>query len=177
LAAGHVTIVTLPNQQFQKAIDPLKPYTSLGVLEEIEAYLKKRVSCFVKLHVKNPDFEEVKVDFNVKFYAGTDETYHISLLQEVITRFLSPWAYGGPSPTFGGKIYKSALINFIEQQPYVDYITEFKLMKEKDSIDQNEITPSKAVSILVSVSKDKHIIVAIPESTLTNPQEKCLCES
>jgi hypothetical protein len=176
LAAGHVTIVTIPNQQFQKAIDPLKPYTSLGTLDDIRAFLRKRVSCFVELHIENPDFEVVKTQFKVKFHVGIDDTYHINLLQNAIARYLSPWAYGGPSPTFGGKIYKSALINFIEEQPYVDYITDFKLI-DKSGSDQNEITPSKAVSILVSVPAAEHSIEAIPENSTIAVTENCRCHS
>ncbi len=176
LAPGHVTIVTIPNQQFQKSINPLEPYTSLGVLDEIETFLRQHVSCFVELHVRNPAFEAVKTDFKVKLKEQTDETYHINLLKEAITRFLSPWAFGGTNPTFGGKIYKSALINFVEEQPYVDYITDFKLM-DRDGIDQNEIEPSKAISILVSVPKNIHVIVPVVESPTLANSSKCLCES
>jgi hypothetical protein len=176
LSPGHVTVVALPNQQFQKAIDPLRPYTSLGVLAEMETFLKKRVSCFVKLHVKNPDFEAIKADFKVKFYAGIDETFHVNLLKGRITRYLSPWAYGGPSPTFGGKIYQSALINFIEEQPYVDYVTDFKLL-DKDNLPQNEISPSKAVSILVSVPKEQHVVEVIRENNLISASENCHCHA
>jgi hypothetical protein len=53
----------------------LRPYTSLGLLEKIEAaFLQKRLSCFARLHVKNPEFEEVFVDFRVRLRAGFDET-------------------------------------------------------------------------------------------------------
>ena len=60
LAAGHVTIVTIPNLQQQKR-DPLKPFTSLGLLEDIETFVERASSCFAQLHVKNPQFEEVRV--------------------------------------------------------------------------------------------------------------------
>ena len=157
LAPGHVTIVTLPNQYFQNQRDPLKPFTSLGLLKEIEAFLSKRLSCFVKLHVKNPQFEGVRVSFRVKFYDGFDETFYKTRLQEAIVRFLSPWAFaGGEGPSFGGKIAKSVLINFVEEQPYVDYLTDFQLFHDINNVagteDKQEIEASKAVSILVSVT-------------------------
>jgi hypothetical protein len=183
LAAGHVTIVTVPNQQFHNLRDPLKPYTSLGLLLDVADFFKKRTSCFVKLHVKNPQFEEVKTKFQVRFNEGFDETFFINKLKQEITRFLSPWAYlGGGSPTFGGKIYKSVLINFIEDRYYVDYVTDFQLFhyypgQTNAEEDLNEVEGSIAVSILVSVPEKEHDINFLPIATAIDAREKCDCES
>ncbi len=165
-APGHITVVTIPNLQFHNLRDPLKPFTSLGLIEEIKVFLKKRMSCFTKLHVMNPEFEEVKLSFNVRFYDGGDETYRVQMLKHSITRFLSPWAFAdGGSPSFGGKIYKSVLINFIEEQPYVDYVTDFRLFRDindvKSKIDLSEVEGSRAISVLVSAPLDKHEITLI----------------
>lgn len=166
LAAGHVTIVTIPNQQFQNLRDPLRPYTSLGLLLEIEGFLRQRLSCFAQLHVKNPQFEEVQINFRVRFHTGFDETYYTKQLKREITRFLSPWAFpGGGSPSFGGKIYKSVLINFVEERPFVDYVTNVQLFHiiggKPSTIDLNEVEGSTAVSVLVSVPEEKHGILTI----------------
>ena len=184
LAPGHVTIITIPNQQFHLQRDPLRPNTSLGLLEEIKAFLKKRLSCFITPHLRNPEFEEVWVECTVRLQDGLDETFYEKKLQEDITRFLSPWAFAdGGSPSFGGKIYKSVLINFFEEQPCVDYVTDFRLKyKYYDSegiqqiIEKNEVEGSKAVSILVSVPANKHIIQVIKPAEEENPGEKCPCE-
>jgi len=186
LAPGHLTIITIPNQQFHNLRDPLRPYTSLGLLENIKAFLQKRLSCFVKLHVKNPLFEEVGAHFKVRFLEGFDETFYANKLDEAITRFLSPWAFpGGGNPTFGGKVYQSVLINFVEEQPYVDYVTDFKLSHTYTKPDSNgleikvvdldvaEIEGSKAVSILVSAKH--HIIYVINPSQEETPGETCPC--
>ncbi len=183
LAPGHVTVVTIPSQQFQSLRDPLRPYTSLGLLEKIETFLGKRFSCFVKLHVRNPQFEEVRTEFNVRLYDGFDETFYVKKLKETITRFLSPWAYiDGKSPSFGGKIYKSVLINLVEEQPYVDYVTDFKLFHVIDNKTRgrevmDEVEGSKAVSILVSVPATEHDITAINPTAGKTPGENCPCET
>jgi tetratricopeptide (TPR) repeat protein len=182
LAPGHVTVVTIPNQQFQNLRDPLRPYTSLGLLEEIAGFLGKRLSCFAKLHVKNPQFEEVRTQFKVRLYDGFDETFYRNKLQEAITRFLSPWAFSNAeNPSFGGKIYKAALINFVEEQPYVDYVTDFQLFhdvnEEKGSENKSEVEGSKAVSILVSVPAKEHEIEVINPAVEEAPREKCNCEA
>ncbi|MDN3514412.1 MAG: baseplate J/gp47 family protein [Candidatus Brocadia sp.] len=178
LAPGHVTVVTIPNQQFHKLSDPFRPNTSLGLLEEIGAFLRKRLSCFVCLHVKNPEFEEVSVKCKVHLKDGLDETFYKKKLQEAITRFLSPWAFpGGGSPSFGGKIYKSVLINFVEDLPYVDYVTDFQLFLNDQEGEKNEVEGSRAVSILVSAREDVHVIETINPDEAETPGEKCPCEA
>ena len=76
------------------------------------------MSCFATLHVRNPQFEEVRVDLRVRFRDGVDETFHVNRLKREITEFLSPWAFRSDArPTFNGKVYKSVLVNFVEERP------------------------------------------------------------
>ncbi|MDR4498729.1 MAG: baseplate J/gp47 family protein, partial [Candidatus Scalindua sp.] len=183
LAPGHVTVVTIPNQQFHKLRDPFRPYTSLRLLDEIKDFLSKRLSRFVKPHVRNPLFEEVWVVCKVRLKDGNDETFSVNKLQEVISSFLSPWAFpGGGSPSFGGKVYKSVLINFVEDQPYVDYVTDFQLLHKfvdledkSQTVEKKEVEGSRAVSILVSARK--HDITTINRDEAEMPGEKCPCEA
>lgn len=182
LAAGNVTIVTIPNRQFQKLRDPLRPYTSRGLLEEIKKFLKKKLPCFVEPDVVNPLFEEVSVKFNVKFHFG-DETFLEQKLREAITQFLSPWAFSDMRrPTFGGKIYQSVLLNFVEELPYVDYVTDFQLLHHVITTDgvlkkqpKTEIEGTKAISILVSAYSDQHNITTINSDDHTPDVTTCPC--
>jgi hypothetical protein len=181
LAPGHVTIVTIPDLKAQQQRDPLKPYTSLGVLQDIEAFLKKRTSCFAHLHVKNPQFEEVRVRLSLRLYDGFDETYYTLQLKQAVTRFLSPWAFTEDgTPSFGGKVYKSVLINFVEEQPYVDYVTDFQVFRDiggvKGTVDLDEVEGSKAVSILVSAPASKHEVTIIKPAPEAELAESCGCE-
>ena len=158
--------------------DRLRPNVSLGLQKKIEEFLRPKLSSFIKLHVVNPKFEEIKVDFKVKLHQGVDETYSINTLQKDIVRFLSPWAFSGNgSPSFGGKIYKSALINFIEEQDCVDYLTCFKLMhlsvndKDHDETkDREGVQGCSVISILVSVPTGDHGIIPISSS---NEEKSC----
>ena len=184
LAPGHVTVVTIPKQQSQNRRNPLRPFTSLGLLKEIEFFLLKRLSCFVKLHVENPQFEEVRVNCCVRLNPGLDEVFYEKKLQEAIVRFLSPWAFSAKgNPSFGGKIYKSVLIDFMEELPYVDYMADFKLFHEfddindgKQSVEKNEVEGSKAVSLLVSAPADRHKIEIIKFDEEKTLGETCPCE-
>lgn len=182
LAGGHVTMVVIADQQYQNYRDPLRPYVSLGILEDIRTFLKSRFSCFVIPHVKNPEFEEVQVVCKVNFTAGSDEAYCIDLMNTAIMQFLSPWAFpGGGRPTFGGKVYKSMLINFVEDLSYVNYVSDFQLFHSyvgldgtAQRIEKDDIEGSKAVSVLVSARK--HDITKINPSPTNVDGEKCSCQ-
>jgi hypothetical protein len=84
-------------------------------------------------------------------------------LRSEIVRFLSPWAFGETGEVrFGGRLAKSALIDFIEERPYVDFITDVILKQKPEgqpligNIETAVATTSR--SILVSaVAADHHI--------------------
>lgn len=177
-APGYVTVITIPDLTNHNEINPLRPYTNADTIDQIQAYLQQRISCQVNLNVNNPIFEEVQMVFDLKLMAGRDYSYYSQLLQNSITQFLSPWAYGKADDVqFGGMIEKSVLINFIESQPYVDYIANVQMfllsndLTAPPPVDQDEITATTSISILVSVPPDKHIITEIsdvdPSATTT----------
>jgi len=175
---GHVTIITIPDLRQRNDINPLKPYTSQAMLQSIDAFLRKRISCHVKLHVVNPVFEEVQLKFKLKLAKGFDDfSIYSTKLQQEITAFLSPWAYTADAEiSFGGTVYKSVLINFIEERPYVDFITDVEMCHYDEHAviikpDNDEIIASTAKSILVSVPASKHIIDQITDAQVPEQYE------
>ncbi|WP_169817623.1 baseplate J/gp47 family protein [Chlorobaculum limnaeum] len=166
LAPGHVTIVTVPNLRNSNAVDPLRPYTSLGDLDLVRTFLEAHTSEFVTLHVQNPAFETIETGFSVRFMPGINEAFYKALLQQELTRFLSPWAFEeGMDIAFGGRIHKSSLIDFVEERSYVDYVTAFRMYHTgsdgKKSDDLDEASASLPLSILVSAEASRHEITPI----------------
>lgn len=128
VAPGHVLVVPISDLKNRNAINPLQPKTSKRTLLAIEDYLSKRTSPFVKVHAKNPKYEQVIVYFQVQFYTGIDKGYYLKKLNEEIVQFLTPWAFNELADVqFNQKIYASSVINFIEERAYVDFITDFKM--------------------------------------------------
>jgi hypothetical protein len=155
LSPGHVTVITIPVLKNKNAVDPFKPYTSIGTLTKIDEYLKKLISPFICLYVNNPKFEEIQVDFEVRFRMeeGADAGFLQKKLNEDIKKFLSPWAYDeGKDITFGGKIHKSVILDFIEDLPYVDYLTNFKMNHIGVANDADEAVATSPRSVLVTIS-------------------------
>ena len=179
LSPGHVSIITIPMLQNRNDANPLKPFTQQSTLTRIENFLSDKISGFVILHTGQPQFEEIRVGFSLKLSGEyKDFNFYSSLLKEEITRFLSPWAYGDQnSIDFGGKVYKSVLINFIEERYYVDFITDvYMYVKVSDtaaeSIDSDVIVASTARSILVSATASKHVIHQVTGSEKA-PSKRC----
>lgn len=189
IAPGHVTLIVVSNLRNKNVLNPLQPKTSLSLLEEIKTFISARTSCWVDLDVRNPNFEEIRVNFNVRIRTGFDIGFYTNKLNDDIKRFLSPWAYDpGKDIAFGGKIYKSMILNFVEELEYVDYVTCFTM----DHISGTEIFTNvdeaatrTAASILVSA--DVHFVHALEtadcectdnvQTALINPADDVSCDT
>lgn len=124
--AGHCCLVIIPDQKKQLARNSVQAIASNALLSQIEQYLKPYISHFAKIHLINPRYEEIRLRFSVGFREGYDRAYYQEVLNEDIRRHLSPWAYEeGVEISFGGEVYQSQLLAFVENRPYVDYITDF----------------------------------------------------
>jgi hypothetical protein len=105
-------------------------------------------------------FEEVQVEFEVRFHDNMDETFYRNLLDIEIEQFLCPWAWDlNQKLVLGGKINKSTLIDFVEERPYVDFVSCFKLhhilrgdtgLVVSKRTDLEEVAASSSRSVLVS---------------------------
>lgn len=180
VAPGHVSIITIPDLTNRTDADPLKPYTKVSVLDSIKAFLRARTSCHVQLHTAQPQFEEVRLACRVVLRSGyLDAMYYEELLQQEVTEFLSPWAYGGSDTlAFGGSVHKSVLIDFIEERSYVDFITNVRMYHTpgEDAVeggDTDEVIASTARSILVSAAAAAHEFEVETASSTTTQSEQC----
>jgi hypothetical protein len=180
LAPGHVTVVTIPDLAGPDPRDPMRPFTSLRVLGQIERFLAARMSCFARLHVRNPQFEEVRVELRVRFHDGADETFHTRRLREEISQFLAPWAFRGDArPSFNGTVHPSAVVDFVEERPYVDCVSDVRLFHRIPGVTDyvacpEGVTGSRAISILVSAPPVDHQVTAIHADDVLDP-DPCGC--
>ncbi|MEM7374083.1 MAG: baseplate J/gp47 family protein [Bacteroidota bacterium] len=166
IEAGYVTVVVIPNLRNQNAIDLLKPRVSTAKRAQILEYLQAYVSLFVELEVLNPIYEEIQLDMQVRFRAGYDPGFYARQLNEEIIRFLSPWAFEeGQDIIFGGKVYKSMLIDFVEEREYVDFVTNFKLLHFRNGIGHeciggNFVIGPEATSGIAEATTPRSILVS-----------------
>lgn len=155
LAPGHVLLVVVPDLRNENARDRLRPRADSGTLARIAEHVQARTGMQVTVKVKNPDYQRIRLDFKVRFLAGYDPNYSKNLLNEELVRFLSPWAYdAGREIAFGGRVYKSVLLDFVDELGYVDYVTDFKMYSfvegADNTVDLNEVRASRPDAILVA---------------------------
>lgn len=168
LSPGFVTVAVIPDVSQLKIENKLEPKATLALLESIEKYLKQRISPFIRLKVLNPIFEYIGVRAKIKFREGYDESFYSKRLETDLQEFLAPWAFGDSGEiSFGGKIAKSAILNFIEKREYVDYLTDLKML-DKDGTDQVEIFAESARSVLTTGT---HRFEPITEDECTTENE------
>jgi hypothetical protein len=170
LAPGHVLVAVIPDFKNMKAVDKKQPKVTLAKLDEIRRYLESANSMFVGtfikngetnsyLHVVNPLYKKIRVEFGVKFMPEiTAIEFYKRELRQAIVRFLSPWAYGGEELNFGGKVFKSSIQGFVEKQSYVDYVTNFSLMELGSGTSLNFIEADTARTILIPDDDDRFVI-------------------
>lgn len=155
LAPGYVIIVTVPDLRNKNAVNPLQPRVNRDTLNRIEALLNNKSGMQVKVKVKNPRYQQVRVECKVKLRVGYEFNFYSEFIGQRLIEFLSPWAFGGTKEiSFGGKLYKSVLLNFVEELDCVDYIEDFFLYSISDqsglSSDTSQVEPETPDTILVS---------------------------
>ena len=155
LAPGNVVLVVVPNLANKNAVDPLAPKVNGNTISRITEFIGNHCGMQVKVKVKNPAYQKLQLDLKVKFHEGYEFNLYSEKLKEQIRQYLSPWAYStGKDITFGGKIYKSVLLDFVEEIYYVDFIEDFYLFSISQltgiSNDLDEVQPETPDTILVS---------------------------
>jgi hypothetical protein len=162
-APGHVTIVAVPDLELLNAKDPLRPQLPAALLLAVQRYLQERTSPFIRIHVLNPLYQAVRVRGKVRFRAGRSVNFYLQQLEKDVQAFLAPWAFAEQRQdiSFGGQIYYSMVLKFIEDREYVDYVSELSLLDDDENGDEelDRIKARTSRSILTSAAT--HDFIAI----------------
>jgi len=149
LAPGFVAVAVIPNLQDIQFANRFEPRATVALLKDIEKLIRKKTSPFVRLRVLNPDYEPVNFSGNIGFTEGTDENFFKDKLRRDVQEFLAPWAFDPVAQVaFGGSIFRSTVLKFVEERPYVDFVTEFAMFG-LDKKNVPDIAAPSARSILV----------------------------
>lgn len=156
-APGNVYIILLPDTARIHQKDPLQPCVSISLIEEVKEFISAHTSPFATINVKSPEYEKLTVFCDVKLASGYDDkSYYTNQLNEDIKSFIAPWMNNSEAmPSFEGKLYKSQIINYIEERPYIDYITSFEV--EKNSVSCGEAISGSKENVILT-SSEKHSI-------------------
>ncbi|MEM7106099.1 MAG: hypothetical protein AAF502_23405 [Bacteroidota bacterium] len=177
---GKILVVVIP--KVNKYENPREPKVNYNTLTAIKKLLEEKISTFADLEVRNPSYEWIKVTCNVLFKEEKNKGLKLKQLNKEINEFLSPWLFGNTTTLdMGGSISKSLLLSFIEQRPYVDFVTSFSGVQVfvneegeywvRDTATDDEssdmILASKPWSILIPF--EKHAISFLDEEAYQPP--------
>jgi hypothetical protein len=165
MAPGNVLVVAIPDLRNQNAVDPLQPRVDLDTLTRMREMAQRHAGPQVVVRVRNAHYVPIRLDFKVRFRAGHPFNYSRQQLHAALLQALSPWAFASDTPLqFGGRLYRSVLLNFVEELPYVDYVTDFRCGLAGPGLlllnDVAEISVDRPDAILVSA--DQHLIGEAP---------------
>lgn len=174
MSPGAVTLIVLSRSEDETEVSrKLAPVTNVITLNGIKSLLKDITPPFIaarnKLFVKNPSYTRIKVHCAVKFNEGLDQVYYQTELQTDLMRLLSPWAFDEDQAiSFERNLYKSLIINYIEELPYINFVCCFKVYKvtgspDDELVEGETITAAGPADILIS--NDQHDIHLVDGDT------------
>ena len=121
---GATSVVVIPVENEES--DALERYFPKEKLMVMQDYLNVRALSGMKISVVNPVYEKIRLKFNVKFRSAYDEKLAFKKLHNKIMNFLDPWkSYKIISQ--GGIIPVTTILNEIELEEYVDFVTNFSV--------------------------------------------------
>jgi hypothetical protein len=127
-APGNVLIVVTPYSN--KNSNVREPIASSELLYQIKNYTAGFISPFVKLEVRNPSYERIRIICSVKFIDGYNYGFFLQKLNEELNRYLSNnIIFDQPNVELGGKVNTSDILSFMRTLPYVDFITKFSMVQ------------------------------------------------
>ncbi|MCG6903713.1 MAG: hypothetical protein LJE68_13635, partial [Rhodobacter sp.] len=165
LSPGAVTVVAIPYTDTISHPNPLRPYTDRATLARLHETIAGRCSPFVRLEAANPKFEEVHVEMNVAFLPDIADTdFYRAQIEAALIEHLTPWQQrGARGAEFNGIVYKSTVIDFVEELPYVDFLEDVKLY-HRPSPEVPTWTPVDAEIIRAKTARS--ILVSAPTHTI-----------
>jgi hypothetical protein len=133
--SGSVLIVVTPYLEDKKIINP---QVSREQLYEIKTYIQHYISPFVKLEVRNPAYERVKIICAVQLSTGYNYGLYLQKLSEDINRYLKQgMLQSGKTIELGGKINTSDILSFMRTLEYIDFITKFSMVQTAQDFQGN----------------------------------------
>lgn len=176
LVPGGITLAVVPDLSRRISPNDLEPKVNVNLLDQIQEFVASLSSPWAEIKVVNPRYEKIQIECQVKFKSPYDANfgYYSRTLNQAITDFLAPWTRNIHAEIqFGGRLYYSAVVDFIEQQDYVDYLVDFKMNLERQ-VNVKAAIASTPRSVLTSGASTPtqlfHKIQEFKEDTILPPQ-------
>jgi predicted phage baseplate assembly protein len=125
-APGVITVVVLPEMPVAQ------PTPSYGLKRAVDRYLNRRRIIGTRVEVVGPGYLEVAVEARVKAHPGVNREDLQQRIVNALNAFFDPFK-GGPEGNgwpFGRDVYRSEILQVIDELEGVDYILSLNLIAE-----------------------------------------------
>jgi hypothetical protein len=133
---GHILIVAVPYLSPEGHLNQM-PMLSGHLINEVKEFVMKLAPQFATIKVKNPVYEQIQVRCTIKLNKGLRGGHYTNLLNQAISDFLSPWKTPGYTAHFGWCVRQHDLESYIQDQEYVDDVTNFSMLRVAPDSDNN----------------------------------------
>jgi hypothetical protein len=169
---GSILISVVPFDK-EKANKNERYFTNQDLLR-IQDCLKTKVLTGVNVSVVNPIYERIRLKFNVKFKSGFNERLAFKQLHEKINNFLNPWT-SNKIISYGGLIPSTVILNEIELEESVEYITNFSVFHivnneivNLNTANRNDLVISTMSPVSVLIPDFQHKLLSYDDKSSTD---------
>jgi len=125
---GEVLLVVVIGEDGANGQDVTTPMASNELIRNIQSYISKHSSTFLKLHVTNPVYVRIEVIADVVFKQENDSAENIKRLNNEIIEYLSPWYFDeAREATQGNYASIDDISLFIQTRTYVNRLDSIEL--------------------------------------------------
>jgi hypothetical protein len=126
---GQALIVPLPHWPAGRDGEQM-PMLDGNVVQQIAEFANALSSPWASVSVENPVYERIQVRCKVRFTERAGNGHYLTLLNDALSRFLTPWQDGAGYRThFGWCIRQHDIEAYIGSLPYVQYVSGFSMLR------------------------------------------------
>ena len=161
---GNLLIVPVPHVP-PTANASRMPVLSGHMINELREFVVGLAPQFATIKVGNPVYEQIQVRCTVKLKKGLRGGRYASVLNQAISDFLSPWKSPGYATHFGWCIRQHDLESYIQDQDYIDDVTNFSMLRiAPDGGDNYELLDTAAQTHTETQERSRSISPKYPWS-------------
>lgn len=170
---GTLKLVVVPAKAHQ--LHYTQPVVNFKQLQEIQQFLARIMPPAAQLEVINPVYEYVKVSCQLAFKGDTDEGLLLQRLNEAIRHYICPWIDDADAPVnLGQSLNKDDILSFMEQLPYVKFVTSLSLIRVyqkrqqyQQDYDIEDTAAPRTEKISISTNQPWSVLIPVTQHSIT----------
>ena len=128
-------MTVLPRVGQQDNDDSLRPKFNNARLTKMQDYILARSTPWLKLALKNPNYRDILVKYQLTFSAGVNQYYGYQQVKEALAQQYMPWAWDENSQlSVGISLDYYNMVSFIQQLDYVASVDSLQLNGATSSV-------------------------------------------